>query len=353
MRKMAKKIALSMLSMVCLCAIALGASTYKVFADEAHDYPVAQKNVSVGVDNNGLTYSLTDAISVQTVATANRAEANYGWGAFAASGFDYTSLAEGEYNALVVDISFPQNNFNYGLQVVAIDKAGNKANLHTGYSWGAAMANNTSKSFFRYYEADSKIGTAGTIEEAPLRAWAFTGVQATADNKVQAASAATKTAFYGKFIFLTPNYSAVDFKNLDQIIFMSANANNKYGKWNLGNIYLANLAVPETITTRPYVTDSTALTNLNTIWTPSAEKAVPYIPAALNGVDDGAFAISYVKAGFTLSRKAAAMVGNYTSLSIPFPAELGSDKVSLNDLAFYFDVNNTSNKDIEYSLKKI
>ena len=78
------------------------------------DYPVSYTDVSVATTNNGLTYSATDAVSVQTVATVNRAEANYGWGAFAASNFSYTSIAETQttLNALVVDISFPQNTYN-------------------------------------------------------------------------------------------------------------------------------------------------------------------------------------------------------------------------------------------------
>ena len=349
--KKCKSLVAAMLSVACLATTAVGVSLRTASADEAFDYPVKQESVSVATSNNGLIYSATDAIAVQTVAKTNRAEANYGWGAFAASDFVYGEEEETTSNALVVDISFPQNNFNYGLQIVAIDKEGNKANLHAGYGWGVDMENTAKKSFFRYYEEDSLVGTKGTIEEAPLRAWVFTGIQATEANKVQTAAQVTKTGFYGKYIFPTSNYASVDFNNLDQLIFMSAAANNNYGKWSVGNIYLGNMEVPETITSRPYITEETALSDLKTIWTPSAEKAVPYLPAALNGVDDGAFAVSYVKEGFTLSRSAAAMIGNYSALTAPFPADLGAEKVSLTDLAYYFEVNNTSEKDLEYTLR--
>ncbi|MBQ7408110.1 MAG: hypothetical protein IJW13_02410 [Clostridia bacterium] len=302
--------------------------------------------------NYGLNYSTFDSIAIETIATANRAEANYGWGTFAANSFQYPQTISENVNALVIEMAFPQANFAYGLQMVAIDNNGNKVNMHAGYSWNNTMDANTKKSFFRMHDVTNAAGEAGKIYEIPRRAWIFAGLTVKEDAKVVSAQN-VKAAFYGKWIFPLENYADVDFKNLKELIFMSAFANNKYGRFNVGSIYLADLDYTTEVTARPYVidnTDGSKLTEMTKIWAPSEANAVPYLPAALNGVDDGAVRVSYCPAGMNIERDKDALTGNYTQINLPFAADLGT-KVQTTDLGFYFTVDNTNGPELEYALQ--
>lgn len=344
--------------MIVALSLLLGAGIFdrvspKVSAEEEptqYDYIAGSGGITCN-GNYGITYAPFNSVSVETVATVNRPEANYGWGAFAAEGFDYEDVSQNA-NVLVVEMAFPQNDFAYGIQMVGIDKDGTAVNMHTGYGWNAVMDGNTKKSFFRQHYEESASGETGKIYEIPLRAWIFEGLTVGEDEKVLLSNN-KKTSFYGNFIFPLENYSALDFKNLDQIIFMSAAANNQSGRFNVGKISLAHLDYSSTVESRPYVidnSDGSKLTDMNTIWTPSEENAVPYLPASLNGIDDGAFHVTYCPTGLNLTRDKDILTGNDFSLTVPFARELGT-KVPVAGMGFYFTVDNTSGPALEYMLR--